>query len=224
MITIPIFKSVLFIRYYSEATGFVMEIGGQQFLITAKHLLTGKEVSSPIEESGKLDIFISGKWNTVGAVLLGHHPNADVSVLSLATTIPEGGLVQPTKGGFTIGQEMYFLGFPYSFMDQKRAKSVLNDKPLPLVKRAILSGIIDMDSQEYLVLDGINNPGFSGGPVICKVPGEEDFGVVGVVSGYHSVDEKTYQQNGEEFPITYRYNTGLILASKIQYVLDILEN
>ena len=60
--------------------------------------------------------------------------------------------------------------------------------PLPLVKEALLSGMNSDDSGKVssMYLDGYNNPGFSGGPVVRRdySKAELTYSAVGVISGF----------------------------------------
>ena len=80
--------------------------------------------------------------------------------------------------GVILSQEVYFLGFPYSMITYWNESKVA---PLPFVKKAIVSQIELSEHSSILYLDGHNNPGFSGGPVVCKLPKHTDWMVVGVI-------------------------------------------
>jgi hypothetical protein len=86
--------------------------------------------------------------------------SADIAVFAV-----EGELTQDLPLGATLNeiapsQDAYFLGFPFG-IGLNLAKPTL-----PFVKRATVSGIYhDGDGTKFLLLDAINNQGFSGGPV-----------------------------------------------------------
>jgi hypothetical protein len=67
----------------------------------------------------------------------------------------------------TLGQQVWFLGYPFGdpalmshFLDRK-------DMLIPFIKRGTMSAI-DASRPDAVVLyiDGFNNPGFSGGPIV----------------------------------------------------------
>jgi hypothetical protein len=60
---------------------------------------------------------------------------------------------------------------------------------MPFIKHCYISGIIRQPAA-MLVLDGINNPGFSGGPVLYNTGPSQV--VLGVISGYHSEPGEVY--------------------------------
>jgi hypothetical protein len=120
-----------------------------------------------------------------------------------------------TSRGLIYGQDVYFLGFPYGFLG--RHSFGRSGYPLPFVKKAVVSLF---DGTTYL-LDGHNNPGFSGGPVVWKAPHSQEFNAGAVVSGYRCVDEPVYGGTGAT-PLTYRYNTGIIVSHGVEAVLSLI--
>jgi hypothetical protein len=95
------------------------------------------------------------------------------------------------KNSFSIGQDAYFLGFQYGI--QSPAHHMNGPYPLPIVKRGTISGLIPLsnlsnDNKSVLVLlDGYNNPGFSGGPIVYRDLNRSGvvLGLIGVVSGFN---------------------------------------
>jgi hypothetical protein len=76
------------------------------------------------------------------------------------------------------------------------------------------------------VLDGINNPGFSGGPVIFKTGPEQK--ILAVISGYHleptevvsSAAAKKKAPEKRTQKQTVNLNSGFIIAYDIKYVVE----
>ena len=120
-----------------------------------------------------------------------------------------------TSKGIIYGQDVYFFGFPYGFLGKHAFGP--GGYPLPFVKRATVSLF---DGTVYL-LDGHNNPGFSGGPVVWKAPGSQEFNVGAVISVYRFVDEPVYA-DAAPTPLTYRYNTGIIVSHGVEAALDLI--
>ena len=71
-----------------------------------------------------------------------------------------------------------------------------------------------------LLLDGHNNPGFSGGPVVCQIANE--LTAIGIVSGYHNEPKSIYVGQSET-PFTYYDNTGIVVAAAIDHALDLIQ-
>ena len=88
---------------------------------------------------------------------------------------------------FFVGQDAYFLGFPYGI--QVPGKGVNGPYPLPIVKRGTISGSIQLDPAKKAVvmfLDGYNNPGFSGAPIVFRDLNQSNvvMRLIAVVSGF----------------------------------------
>ena len=99
----------------------------------------------------------------------GVQPGADIAVFSLTGDLTPDLDLTPTIDGIVWGQDAYFLGFPFGIGFD------LGGGSLPFVKKAIVSGLYkSINGVSLVLLDGINNPGFSGGPVVfCKMGTKE---------------------------------------------------
>ena len=92
---------------------------------------------------------------------------------------------------------------------------------MPYTKRCTVSG---MDQDTHLwILDGINNVGFSGGPVILGTG--NDLKIVAVISGYRMEPAEIIR--GDPKPDqapkdTINLNSGFILAYDIQHAVDLI--
>ena len=140
----------------SMGTAFTVDVDGKQYLVTARHVI------QRFAEASGLEVFGNGVWTPVHASLVAHGAgDIDVSVLSPAPAMSPPGLpVTAGSDGLVYGQDVYFLGFPYGVLSQVIFGEA--GHPLPLVKRAAVSAF----AGDVYLLDGHNNPGFSGGPVI----------------------------------------------------------
>jgi hypothetical protein len=85
-----------------------------------------------------------------------------------------------------LSQDAYFLGYPYGL--HAEGGSLNAHFPLAIVKKACLSMFALGGPDAYILLDGHNNPGFSGGPVVFAPNGQgAPTNVAAVVSGYKYV-------------------------------------
>ena len=197
----------------SIGTGFTVDVDGRQYLVTAKHVVQNFAPVVPVE------VFGNGVWNPVPAVLVAHgNEHVDVSVLAPAKAMSPPKLPIVASGdGATYGQDLYFLGFPYGILSHV----ILGDEgyPPPLVKKALLSAF----DGDVLLLDGHNNPGFSGGPVVFGRGGAIPDSIAGVISGYRFEPEPVYLKQ-EKTPLTYLHNTGIIIAYKIEIALRLIRS
>jgi hypothetical protein len=129
---------------------------------------------------------------------------------------PTGLPLKYSTNGLIYGQDSYFLGFPYGLT----GKSIFTEAgfPMPFVKK----GVISYFEKGLLYLDGHNNPGFSGGPVVFGSPGNAVTNIAGVISGYKStfnpvlIDKKPTEYSFQE-------NTGIIIVYPIENAIDIID-
>ncbi len=213
MITSNVIHRVFRICYNgSEGTGFTIEVEGREYLITAKHVIES------LNGNDTIDIFSNGGWTPHQVTLVGHAPDdADISVLAAMHQLTPLGLpMQASTEGLTYGQDVYFLGFPYGFTGRFIFQE--GGYPLPFVKKAIVS-LLD---HKIVLLDGHNNPGFSGGPVVFT-DRSNNFKVAAVISGFQAVEEPVLIR-GENSEFTYKYNTGIIVAHLVNVTMDLIQS
>lgn len=204
----------------STGTAFTIDVDRKQYLVTAAHMLSNF-VNDVIE------IYHEDKWKTITCKLVGkgqydprtNNGEPDVAVLAPALQLSPTFPLPPTTSNLVLGQAIYFLGFPYG-RAQHVQKELNRDFPLPLVKGGLLSAISTKDSG-ILLLDGHNNPGFSGGPVIFIPNGRqpsrsEQFSVCGVISGYPTYREEVFDGAGNAMGFI-RNNPGMIVAYDIKF-------
>ena len=218
MIPSNVIHRVFRIRYReNEASAFTLDVDNRQYMVTAKHAVEA------LHGSDTIDIFANGAWSPTPTQLVGHaHGERDISVLAINRQLTPSQLVMPaTKGGVIYGQDVFFLGFPYGLLSKFTFTE--HGYPLPLVKKAIVSLL---QSDEVFLLDGHNNPGFSGGPVVFTEPGSREYRVFAVISGYKSIDQRVLAGGkqvyaGPDQPLVTSYNTGIIVAWAIDFAVQI---
>jgi S1-C subfamily serine protease len=195
----------------AEATAFTIDVDDREYLVTAKH------VAESVKSEQDIELFANGRWATYRVEPVGHAAgDMDISVLAARVRLTPGKFPMPaTSNGLVYGQDLYFLGFPYGFLG--RYLFGPSGYPLPFVKRATVS-LLD---GSFFFLDGHNNPGFSGGPVVFRTLGEQEFKVAAVVSGYRFVNEPIYA-GADKTSFTYQYNTGIIESHAIDSALDLI--
>lgn len=220
MVTSEIIQQVFHIKtQFGTGTGFAVRIDGRQYLITARHVLDG-DSSEPLGERVNIHIRQADRWHELNCILVGVGSDPfDIAVLALPrllTNFPE--IALGTKG-LMYGQEAYFLGFPYGI--EVNFGAMNNHFPLPYVKKAIVSMINGL-GQSCVVLDGINNIGFSGGPVVFRNQ-IGSWQIAAVISGFNSVREPVYiEKSDEQSQYTHDSNTGLIDACPMDIAQDLV--
>jgi S1-C subfamily serine protease len=197
-------------------TCFTIDLGGQQYIVTAKHCVDG------LKDGEEIEVFHESNWKPIQVALVGHgSSDVDVSVLAASQQLSPLHPLPPTAAGMELGQDVYFLGFPFGLSSDS---NILNGGfPFPLVKKAVLSAS-NFESNDVMLLDGLNNPGFSGGPVVFTKPGgaRNDFSVAAVISAYR-VSSIPVNHGGIPTPLTVNENTGIIIAYSINHALELIK-
>lgn len=196
----------------SIATCFTIDIDGEEYIVTARHVVEDLQTDQPLK------IFSQDQWMELPVTLVGHAKDEiDISVLRAESKLtPENLPVTPSSAGLTYGQDVFFLGFPYGLKSNIIFKDF--NFPLPLVKKATVSCL--MENDPLFFLDGHNNPGFSGGPVVFGDSNEMK--VAGVVSGYR-FEEKPIFLDDVQSEYSYKGNTGIIVAYDIREAVAIIQ-
>ena len=196
----------------STGTAFTIDVGGRQYLVTARHVVEGISANSVIRVMHK------GSWRDVAFGEVWYSPTgADLALLSIKQALsPTHPLTVSDGKGFFLSQQIYFLGFPFGL--RMEAGVVNNDFPIPFVKTGIISNFSTMQPGSQLIYcDGHNNPGFSGGPIVT-VSSSNEVAAIAVVSGYRFNDDHVLL-NGQNTGLTYRANTGLVIGYGLGEVL-----
>lgn len=193
---------------YRDGTGtcFTAEVDDRQYLITARHVVEGISVNDIV------NIFHDNLWKNISVQLVGVGADEiDVAVLALHQRLsPLSPCPLADSTEYYLGQDVYFLGFPYG-MRMTSSPGLNSGFPFPLVKKAIISSLQGVDSHNCMLLDGHNNPGFSGGPVVFCLPGTRTYKIAGIISGFLSTRQPVL--DGEkDSSLAYDYNTGMINA------------
>lgn len=199
----------------AAGTCFAIKVHGRVFYVTARHVLDGIENS-------RLELNWSGRQVPVRVTGYRHHPSEDVSIFTGRGPIVDQNESEDgcdlTASGLALGQDCYFLGFPFGLGGN--FGDVNNHYPMPFVKRAIIS-MISFPGSDVFYLDGTNNPGFSGGPAVAKLSPNR-WAIFGVVSGYEGAKEPVY--SGElDTGMHTEANSGLIRVVPIRLAIGLID-
>ncbi len=123
--------------------------------------------------------------------------------------------IEVSSDGLIYGQDVFFLGFPYWFL----GRIIFGDDgyPLPFVKKALVSSL----DKSVFLLDGHNNPGFSGGPVVFTSPGTSQCKFAAVISGFQAVEEPILV-SGQKTEFVYEDNTGIIISYTVNHAVELI--
>ena len=207
----------------STGSAFTIEVDGKQYVITARHLLNG------FGSQGEVELWIGGRWTKVGVrALYPSKPDVDIAALDLGRPVTITFPLEPSSGGLTLGQQVYFLGYPYGLGTSRAAPAPQGFGELPFLKGGIVSAVDDRDPEaSILYLDGQNNPGFSGGPIVFWHAPSHSFRVAGVVRGYRNEALPVLKRESLDNPDARAYNdlytrsnSGIVIGYDIRHIVD----
>ena len=216
MITANVYNRVFFIRADQYGTAFVIDHEGKQYLVTAKHLLAHDQKS--------IRFFFDRKWVELPVTLIGLSAGEiDVAVFRCEVLLcPNRFPLSPTSKDMVIGQDVYFVGYPYKMWTD--AGDAMAGRPCPFIKKGTLSSaFISDDGVARIYIDAINNEGFSGGPIVFQPPGKNEFQIAGVVSKFKIEFEKVIDLEGDHTEMTVAYNTGFLVGFDISNAIEIIK-
>lgn len=214
VITSEILTRVFHIRFReSSGTAFTIDVDRRQYLVTAAHVVEG------VGETGDIELMHEGRWKRLAVRVTAAIPiRADIVVLAspfqLSHTLP----LELSPDGLMLGQQMYFLGFPFgmSMPDDPWGRRV----PAPFAKGGINSAIVDEEGVHAIYVDAISNPGFSGGPLIFRQSHTNAMHVAGVISG-NAIDRApvVVGANDRPTPFVSHGHAGLVVAHSIEHAV-----
>ena len=216
VITINVLQRIFQVKIQDQVgTAFAVDHLDQKYLITAKHLFK----QSP--QITSIQVFHNKEWKELAVQSIKNAGGIiDISVLLPATKLPDAHPLPITSAGISLGQDVFFLGFPYGLKTE--VGQMNRNFPIPFVKKGIISSITFENNIQTIYVDGHNNPGFSGGPLVFSSPGKSEYKVAGVIAGYYFSNEKIYCGT-KESPFTYEYNTGIVTAYGSKHIMELIE-
>ena len=220
MVQSEVLQRVLRIRYGNSAgTAFTMEVNGVQFVVTARHIFG----ATAYPKATNVELLIDGKYKTFCVDI--KYPTdqyIDIAVMKIMplTYVTPVFPNENSSAGCIFGQDVYFLGFPFNY-EELLSNFPDSNAPTPFIKKACFSGA---QGKYRFFLDGINNSGFSGGPVCFKPQNKQTFSIAGVISGYEYIQAPVYDKKTNTPLAQYvQENTGIIIVSDIRSAVDIAE-
>jgi hypothetical protein len=186
---------------FGRGTTFSIDVDNREYWITAKHMFTGiktgpagvfttrRTQANILSQTSDGDEGSDLHWTTETFTVI--DPGKDIDILVL---VPDQLLVGYARdftlktgaAGAGVGGDCVFLGFPYGggwkiqWADSKPPNTWMW---LPYIKHCTISAKLLNKGLEIFVLDGINNEGFSGGPVLFTTGPDQK--IFAVISGFH---------------------------------------
>jgi Trypsin-like peptidase domain len=229
MITRGVFKRIFRVAFQKNVgTCFAIEYQGKQYLITVAHLLRG------VDTNAELSIWRNKGWEPLPIRVVGIDEKRDVAVLAAEKQLCAAHGVIVGSRHLTVSQDIYFLGFPYGLYsdDVNTEEGPTDGFPLSLVKKGIVSAFtLGRDGEDFLI-DGHNNPGFSGGPMVFErtglirkqIPGaviKYHWRIGGIIRGYFT-EQIAVKMGDKELKATLDHNTGIIKCVNIAHAMRML--
>lgn len=209
------FRTIHIRKNGATGTAFVLDVDNKQYYITARHVIEGLLTGETIE------INYQKVWNNHNVIIIGHSPHSDISVFAIPTGKVGGESIKASSDEIYYSQDLYFLGFPFGL--QSDIATLNSDFPIPFIKKGILSNFLLEKPKKILLIDGLNNPGFSGGPVVYFHQQTQSFQLAGIISGYRFEIANAMHQN-KEIDIQIKTNTGIIISYGIEAALELIHN
>jgi S1-C subfamily serine protease len=197
-------------------TAFTIDYQGKLYLVTAKHVVAG------LPQSGAtIQVWRSDKWVDYKTVKTFYPPssNVDIAVFETGEKALQPFQITGAQGkeGPTFGQQVWFLGYPWGL------GSRFSNAQLPFIKRGTMSAMDATDlNAVVLYIDGFNNPGFSGGPIVYWDFSSHAYRILGVVQGYKE-DTAKVLVNGVHVETSLLVNSGILVGYSIAHVFQAID-
>jgi hypothetical protein len=215
-----ILSRTFYIKNGNESgTAFAVDYEGDMFLITARHLAAGLPT-----ENATIQIWQQGQWKDYHTLktLYPSSNDADIAVLETSEKVktPYGITPVAPDDGATFGQPVWFLGYPFGIYSH-----VTNQETVfPFIKRGTMSAIDASNPDAVIVyIDGFNDPGFSGGPIVYWDFKKHAYRIVAVVSGYRTDTAKTVV-NGRQIDTPLLVNSGILISYHIDHAMKAIKD
>jgi hypothetical protein len=191
-LTANVLRRVLEIRVGGSAgiigTAFTLDVDGREYLVTAKHMVEKLKRKDAIEIRVRND-----QWDRINVAVYPCEGDVDIAVLIPPRQLTVNFPLEPINDLSAVrdGQDMYFAGFPFgasAWSVSAYARGLNGEYPIPIIKKGVYSGTLEAkDKPRVILLDGYNNHGFSGAPIVFRNldrPNDWVYYVFAVVSGF----------------------------------------
>lgn len=217
-----ILTQVFRIRIGEEfGTAFTIDVDSQQYLVTVDHLLPAGCPKCTLE------IWLDNAWQSLTGRAI-RPKSSDVAAVAIALNAKLSPDSTPWSAvdEIELAQQVYFIGFPFGLRTAENTGAQISE--IPFVKAGILSAVDSRNPRAVILfVDGHNNPGFSGGPVVFYPQGEAEPRIAGVLIGYRwdafpvVKREDLRDPSAESFKDLYaKGNSGIVVAFSIEHLVD----
>lgn len=206
----------------SSATAFLLGNGNRTVLVTAAHCI------SNAKEGDNMLIRGATGWqpHRINKIKFSEE-GFDVCIFAVENFLISENLEQPKNPALFLGHPVIYVGFPHGLVGNYPNQ---NGIPTGLAKTGFYSGMVEINGLILGLLDGVTNPGFSGGPIYGQTP-EGEATVFAVMNGYRyekPLNGQLFKDegNGEEAVRGHyvKLNSGFIYTTSIRHVLDLMRD
>jgi len=211
-------QRTLFIKAGTEAgTAFTVDYLGKMYLITARHVVSGVPT-----QDATIQVWQENRWKDYHTVktIFPSSSDVDIAIFETAEKVEKPYIVSPIRAMHDgqMGQQVFFLGYPWGIASRFKAGNVA-----PFIKRGTLSAVDSTkDDAVVIYVDGFNNPGFSGGPIIFWNYDKKVYQILGVIQGYKEDSAKVIV-NGQHVETQLLVNTGILVGYSIEHAMTAIE-
>ena len=201
-------------------TAFKIDYMGKVYLVTARHVAAGLP-----ESNATIQVQRAANWEDLHTVKTLFPPckDADIAVFETDEKLsqPFQVMVMGKTDGVTLGQQVWFLGYPLEGIGSPAGKGT--GKLIPFIKRGTMSAVDDTNPDAVLLyIDGFNNHGFSGGPIIFWSFAKHEYQIIGVVQGFRD-DKATVLVNDKHVDTQLLVNSGILTGYSINHAIQAIE-
>jgi len=165
-------------------SAFTIDVDGRQYIVTAKHVVE----KLPNEAASTIQVRRKNSWAPLSVTVFKCDDPVDIAVLVPPAQVTVNLPLEPTSKGLFDGQDAYFVGFPFALQFAKTYSS--QPYVFGFVKKATVAQLDSMpdSNAQRILLDGYNNPGFSGSPLVFRDLNQSGFTfkVAGVIVSFES--------------------------------------
>lgn len=217
-------QRTVLIKFENEmGTGFVLAYEGKAYIVTAHHVVRD------LKDGGAIQVQRPEGWKDyhVAKILLPTCGEADVAVLDGDEVLPPSFSAFPTAisqddEGPMMGQQVWFIGYPFG-LSGRSPNSSPEYGSLPFIKRGTMSAIDSSNPRAVVVyIDGFNNPGFSGGPIMYWNFKKNAYRILGVVQGYRE-DSAKVLVNGQHVDTNLLVNSGILVGYSVTHAIQAIK-
>ena len=201
-------------------SSFLVNHKGKIYLVTAGHVVRGlASADTPVQ------VLKDGVWRPIHVVKVLHPPSAKVDIAVLKTELE----AKPSEAiqlddddneDVMMGQSVWFLGYPSADLLHSYFQG---HKEMAFVKRGSMSAMDGKDPDAVILyIDGINNKGFSGGPILYFDLNKHEYRIIGVVEGY-KFENAEELIGGKAVETKLLVNSGILVGYSIVHAIQAME-